>query len=157
MPGSRTRPKVWDGFLDYLQSWANAEDALGVEVLRGVWIGGSFISAALDPSDIDVSPIYEADTLDSLKGTAGIGEIKRLIKHRERVAKKFSVEPFPVPWVAIASTLFPEHLDEAQKSTLAIRGGIDSWWGRVRPPGPKSAPEKPTTLADRGYLEVILR
>lgn len=155
--GSRTRSEVWEGFLDYLSSWDEAEHAIGVEVLRGVWIGGSFTSAVVNPSDIDVSPIYEQTAMSDLTGTPGIGDLKRLFAHRERVRDSYKVEPFPVPWLPIASTLYPKRLTPAERDTLAVRGGVDAWWGRARPSGPRTAPVPPTTLADRGYLEVILR
>lgn len=156
-PLSSTRPDIWDGFLGYLTTWDDAESHAGAEVLRGVWIGGSFTSATLDPSDIDVSPIYEKDTLLALSGKPGSGRMKELIAHRARIVKTYKVEPFAVPWLPIASTLLPDRLPPAERDALAVRGGLDSWWGRTRPPGPRVAPVPPTSLADRGYLEVILR
>ncbi|WP_434738105.1 DUF6932 family protein [Microbacterium wangruii] len=156
-PESTTRPGIWDGFLDYLTSWDEAESFAGVEVLRGVWVAGSFISSTIDPSDIDVSPIYDRRVLLQLSGKPGSGRFKELLSHRDRIVSTYKVEPFPVPWLALPSTLLPARLSPADRDTLAVRGGLDTWWGRVRPPGPRVAPVAPTTLADRGYLEVILR
>lgn len=152
---STSRPQVWVGFLDYLETWRQAQDALGIEVLRGLWIAGSFISAELEPLDIDVSPHYDELLLRGASGRPGVGNLKKLFSQRASVAAAFKVEPFEVPWRAIPSTLFPARLDDSERDLLAIRGGVDSWWGRVRPPGPRSAPLAPTSLADRGYLEVM--
>jgi hypothetical protein len=153
---SVTRRELWEKFLSYLQAWQLAEEDLGAEVLLGVWLAGSFVSDTLDPSDIDVSPIYDDLVLTGAAGQTGVGAVKRLFKHRSAVVRDFSVEPFAVPWRPIPSTLFPETLGSAEQSVLSVRGGVDSWWGRVRPVGARVAPLAPTTLADRGYLEVML-
>jgi hypothetical protein len=157
LPASTTRPAIWEGFLGYLTAWDEAEQHAGAEVLRGVWIAGSFASSTLDPSDIDVSPIYDRDALVSLSGKPGSGRIKELFTHRARVVSTYKVEPFAVPWLPIPSTLLPDRLTPGERDVLSVRGGLDTWWGRVRPPGPRVAPVPPTTLADRGYVEVILR
>ena len=156
-PRSSTRTEIWEGFLSYLTTWDAAEQGAGAEILRGVWIGGSFTSDTLNPSDIDVSPIYDKAALDALSGKMGSGRVKELITHRARVVNAYKVEPFALPWLSIASTLLPDRLPPAQRDALAARGGLDAWWGRTRPSGPRAAPLAPSTLADRGYLEVILR
>lgn len=156
-PRSSTRGAIWDGFIKYLKHWDEAEQSAGVEVLRGIWIAGGFTTDAEDPTDIDVSPIYDKTTLDGLSGKPGSGRFKRLFSHRERIARDYKVEPFAIPWAPIASTLFPASLSPAEQEILAVRGGLDTWWGRVRPLGERQPPIPPTTLADRGYLEVILR
>ncbi|WP_251440150.1 hypothetical protein [Microbacterium sp. USTB-Y] len=156
-PTSTTRAEIWDGFIEYLRSWDEAEQSAGVEVLRGIWIAGGFTTDAEDPSDIDVSPIYDKGMLDGLNGKPGSGRLKRLFSHRESIARDYRVEPFALPWAPIASTLFATNLPPAERDMLAVRGGLDSWWGRTRPPGERVAPQPPTTLAERGYLEVILR
>jgi hypothetical protein len=153
---SSTRRDVWDGFLDYLAAWQAAEEAVDAVVLRAIWLGGSFISAEMHPADLDVSPIYDAAVLESLTGKAGVGDLKRLFGHRERMVLTHKVEPFALPWRPIASTLFPERLSGEERDILSQRGGLDSWWGRTRPPGPRRMPELPADVAERGYLEVIL-
>lgn len=153
---SRTRAEIWEGFLSYMTAWDEAEQALGTPVLRAIWLAGSFISSKLDPSDIDVSPIYDKHVMDAHAGRPGIGGVKRLFEQRTRVVDEFKVEPFALPWLSIASTLLPERLPSAERDALTVRGGVDSWWGRMRPPGERVAPVPPTTLADRGFLEVLL-
>lgn len=153
---SPTRPEIWEGFLSYMAAWDTAEQTLGSPVLRAIWLAGSFISSKPDPSDIDVSPIYDKRVLDEHAGQPGIGGVKRLFEQRTRVVSEFKVEPFALPWLSIASTLLPERLPPAERDALSVRGGVDSWWGRARPPGARVAPVPPTTLADRGFLEVLL-
>lgn len=155
--GSATRAAIFDGFASYLLAWDDAGRTLSATLLRGLWVAGSFVSAELEPSDIDVSPLYDDDALKASAGVPGIEKAKRLFQHRTRVVSEFRVEPFAVPWHSIPSTLFPEKLEPALRDALAVRGGVDSWWGRVRPDGDRDqAPLAPTTLADRGFLEVFL-
>ncbi|WP_396652334.1 DUF6932 family protein [Microbacterium caowuchunii] len=156
-PGSTTRSRIWNGFLRYLRAWDDAEHTAGVEVLHGVWIAGSFTTSISDPSDIDVSPIYDKPALLKLQGRPGSGKFRALIEHRARIVDEYMVEPFAVPWVPVESTLLPDRLPPLARDALATRGGLDSWWGRVRPPGAKTAPTLQTRIADRGYLEVVLR
>jgi hypothetical protein len=154
---STSRAAIFDGFASYLLAWDHAGRTLSATLLRGMWVAGSFVSAELDPSDIDVSPLYDEAALRASAGMPGIGQAKRLFEHRKRVVQEFRVEPFAVPWHAIPSTLLPERLEPAMRDALAVRGGVDSWWGRVRPHGDRDqAPVAPTALADRGFLEVFL-
>ncbi|MBT2516294.1 hypothetical protein J7E29_02500 [Streptomyces sp. ISL-90] len=153
---SASRSEIWEGFLSYLSAWDAAERALGATVLRAIWLAGSFISSKHDPSDIDVSPIYDKTVLAAHSGRPGVGGVKRLFEQRSRVVDEFRVEPFALPWLSIASTLLPAQLPAAERDALSVRGGVDSWWGRTRPAGARVAPVPPTTLADRGFLEVLL-
>jgi hypothetical protein len=157
--GSATRAEVWDGFGAYCLEWLKAEEHFGVTLLHALWIGGSFTSGKLDPSDIDVTPHYDHVAVTDLAGQAGAGQVKRLFGHRTAIRERYKVEPFAVPWRRISSTLTPERLDDAfERDALLLRGGLDAWWGRTRPDGwiDDGPPTPPHRYADRGYLEVIL-
>lgn len=151
---SDTRPEVWLGLRDYLAAWCAAEAELGAKLIRALWVAGSFVSSELNPEDIDVSPLYDAEVVAACTGQRGMGKVKRLLGDRTAVARTFKVEAFPVPWKAHESTLLPDRLPPADREMLAVRGGVDDWWQRVRPPGPKRPPEKPKNFAERGYVEV---
>lgn len=151
---SLTRRDVWSGFLSYVAAWELAERELGGQVVIAWWIGGSFISAKRNPEDVDVTPVLDQDFLDSTVGKPGMGHIKKLVGNRQSVRSAFSVEPFPLRWQALPATLFPDNLSPANQQMLAQRGGLDTWWQRLRPPGPKMAPTVPSVFAERGYLEV---
>ena len=153
--GSTTRAAIWQGFLSYEAAWLSAEASLGHKIVLAWWLAGSFISSALDPEDIDVTPVLDGPQLATLAGSTGMGKVRALIKHRASVRKQFLVEPFTLEWEPLPSTLAPELLTPGQQLMLARRGGLDSWWGRQRPGGPKAAPVTPKTFADRGYLEVL--
>lgn len=150
---SSTREEIWTGFTNYLQAWKVSQAAIGQDVLKVVWVGGSFTSSKLDPDDIDISPVYSETIVDDLHGTLGMKSLKKLIGNRTSITKKYRVEPFPIPWRSLESTLNSAALSGADQAYLAKRGGLDDWWQRVRPPGPKSAPIAPVEVAARGYLE----
>lgn len=152
---SETRPKVWNGFRSYVDAWRQVEADTGVDLLKGVWMGGSFVSSEMNPADLDASPIYDDIAFRSLKGRPGAGHAARLIGHRQSVVEAFAVEPFAIGWRSIPSTLFVMGLDNATKDSLAVRGGLDDWWQRVRPEGARRAPEAPVDLGVRGYIEVV--
>lgn len=152
---STTRREIWDGLLSYLQAWRESEKVFNQQLLHTLWIAGSFISDVVDPSDIDVSPVYDEVVIGSLAGKQGIGNVKNLVGHRQKLVDKYKVEPFPIPWRSLESTLNVKSLLEDEQNYLAKRGGLDDWWQRVRPLGPRRASEAPTVVAVRGYLEVM--
>lgn len=151
---STTRAPIWDGFINYLRAWKESQMTLGYPILKTLWIGGSFTSNLLNPEDIDISPVYDQDVVDDLHNQPGIGKLKKLVGHRQSMVKTYGVEPFPLPWRSLASTLHPSTLPEHAQAYLAKRGGLDDWWQRVRPVGKKVAPTAPDAAAARGYLEV---
>jgi len=152
---SATRYGIWDGFLNYLAAWLDAEQrASSGQVLKTVWLAGSFVSACVDPGDIDVTPVVDRGALKAVEGRPGSKALKMLIGHRERIVERFKVEPFHLDWIATASTLRPSAADSAVRDYLARRGGLDDWRQRVRPPGPKEAPTVEHCEPRRGYLEV---
>lgn len=151
---SATRKDVWEGFLDYTVAWADVERELGVQLVHVWWLGGSFISGEQHPGDLDVTPVLDSDALSACAGKEGMGRVKMLMGDRERLRRTFKVEPFPLKWSAVPCTLFPGKLSESAHAAMALRGGLDAWWQRVRPAGGKVAPVEPEAFAERGYLEV---
>ncbi|MEE8667258.1 MAG: hypothetical protein SOI13_05205 [Bifidobacterium mongoliense] len=151
---STTRKIVWAGFTKYISAWKAVENQYGDKLLLAAWISGSFISSKLNPEDIDISPIIQQDALEH----SGISSnrLKSLIGHREKVRERYHVEPFPIRWRSIESTLIPERLPDDVKTYLAQRGAMDDWWQRSRPnPSIKQRPVAPSRISSRGYLEVI--
>lgn len=153
---SATRARLWEGFVDYLSEWMDLEELAGCQLLHAVWMAGSFISAKRDPSDIDITPVHDLGSDSVLSSKNLKSRLKRLIGHRQSVVKEFGVEPFPLGWTRIPSTLNPDRLSEVERSYLARRGAYDEWWQRVRPPGKERSPIAPDSWAARGYVEVSL-
>ncbi|WP_437770636.1 DUF6932 family protein [Arthrobacter sp. KNU40] len=152
--GSTTRPEIWDGFLSYLTAWDETSAPFGQPILHTLWVAGSFISDELNPGDIDVSPVYDEGRVSDLASTQGIGKVKALVGHRKKLVEKYKVEPFPIPWRSLETTLLPTTLLDHEQDYLAKRGGLDDWWQRVRPAGPRAASLAPDVSSARGYLEV---
>lgn len=153
--GSVTRRKLFAGLVRYMAEWERLEDMVGTsDVLRRIWVGGSFTTAKLDPDDVDVSPILDGPKLDAIKGKPGCGKISKLFGNRESVVRDFGVEPFPVTWWPV-TTMHAREISILEHDYVLVRGLMDDFWQRVR-----SSPVKgPLTVADsaprRGYLEVI--
>jgi hypothetical protein len=152
--GSTTRQAIWDGLISYLQAWRDSEEPFDQPILHTLWIAGSFISSEINPGDIDVSPVYDEGVLSDLAGSQGIGRVKALVGHRKKLVDKYKVEPFPIPWRSLETTLLPTSLLDHEQNYLAKRGGLDDWWQRVRPDDPKGPPLAPDVTSARGYLEV---
>ena len=144
--------------MDYVATWRalSAEAGADGPLLLGLWFGGSFASAVLDPEDIDASPVLDAPRLRALRGKAGAGRAKKLLEHRDGVRSQFGVEVFPYLWHPVRSTLFARGWTDEERGSLSVRGGLDIWWQRARPRGEKQAPTEPSFAPERGYLEVIL-
>lgn len=156
---SQTRRRNWEGFAEYRSAWAVAEETLGLpaSLVQGYWIAGSFISDTLDPDDIDVTVLLDGDLLDSCANRKGMGQVKKLYANRAKIKAVTNVEPFILKVRWEESTLIPKRLPRETQLSLATRGGLDNFWQRVRPPGPKDAPvARQTALAERGYLEVAV-
>ncbi|ASN39198.1 hypothetical protein CGQ24_09325 [Arthrobacter sp. 7749] len=152
---STTRKEIWDGFINYLEAWRDSQKPFDQPILHTLWIAGSFISDVLDPKDIDVSPVYDESVISDLAGARGIGKVKALVGHRQKLVEKYKVEPFPIPWRSLETTLLPTNLLEHEQNYLAKRGGLDDWWQRVRPVGPRGPSLAPDVTSARGYLEVM--
>ncbi|WP_371829042.1 DUF6932 family protein [Rhodococcoides kyotonense] len=84
----------------YLLDWQNAQTSVRANgLLKAIWIAGSFASSAMEPDDIDVSPILDGPKLLEIKGRVGAGRIAELQgERRERMVREYGVEPFPITW-----------------------------------------------------------
>jgi hypothetical protein len=129
---------------------------VGEKLLTGLWVAGSFVTLKPDPSDIDVTPIYDLAKFRGLHGKEGVGPVKQLLGDRARIARAFHVEAFPLPWVSTGSSLFPERLPEEEQSYLLGAGGLADWWQRTTRAKSDGHPEHAGVYAEKGFLEVIL-
>lgn len=151
---STSRAGIWRGFAAYRATWDLAESLLGNQLVVAWWIGGSFLTSAVEVKDIDVTPIIDRAAWNASRGKPGMRHVKALVRHRASVRDTFGVEPFVLLWSVVPCTLFPGVLSTADQDSLRDRGGLDAWWQRMRPLGPKGSPGLPTRFAERGYVEV---
>jgi hypothetical protein len=148
--GSASRSKIWSDWNDAL---ALLQSAVTV---HAVWIGGSFTTAKLDPEDIDVTYIVNANEVRGLQGKDELNIIGIFnTPGRVKSELRLDVDNFLIWWEYIPSpiALNPSQL-RLQDLYYWARGHWDDWWQRARQ-GPKDSP--PTVLdavPRRGYLEV---
>jgi hypothetical protein len=152
---STTRIRNWAGLADYLAAWDVAETQLGVKVLLGVWIAGSFVTNKPNPGDIDITPIYDAAVVPTIARKPGVGKIRQLIGDRDWIKRHFFVEAFPLGWNASGSSLFPDKLPLSEKSYLLAAGGLNDWWQRETRAHPSGMPADSDSYAYKGFLEVL--
>ncbi|MGB3708927.1 DUF6932 family protein [Gordonia sp. (in: high G+C Gram-positive bacteria)] len=150
---SETRSDLWDGLVKYLAEWETINARSEVLVLERIWIGGSFASSELNPSDVDVSPILGAAALAAARSARCSKRIKKLIEHRDGVRRHYGVEPFVIEREPLTSIL-TKRLSAAEYEYIATRGLFDDFWMRRHARGPKQGLSEDTAQPRRGYLEV---
>ncbi|MET7278103.1 hypothetical protein ABZS29_07690 [Kribbella sp. NPDC005582] len=152
---SRDRRVIWAGFLDYLEEWQAAQEALGIDVLHSVWLAGSFVSSKLHPSDLDITPVISQGVVDGARGQIGMKRLKKLIGHQAKLMEAYRLDVFPLPWLPVVHPLNTSVQTVAERHYLARRGTYDDFWQRIGPDVP-AAPLPPVCHAERGMLEVAV-
>lgn len=149
--GSTTRQRIFEDFLSAIEL-LHTYDA---ELLERAWIGGGFASGKLDPSDIDVTFVLDAERHRALSGRKR-DQIAKLCRkhgfdHLDLLVDGFFFvrERFANPWQGGG-------VAEEARSYATFRGAWDDWWTRSRNVGGK---DDDPALEDadpvRGYVEVI--
>ena len=120
-------------------------------LIEVVWVGGSFTSDKLDPSDIDCLFVLDQDSFNALSRTQQTKLLK--LKKKDYLLKKFNlkVEPFILVREEFENPWLKDWVAPQAVTYLAARGAWDDWWQRTRISGGRSS-IKPM----RGYLEVTL-
>lgn len=139
------RRKLWGDF-------ERATRAIrSVTPVASAWLGGSFVSDRVSPSDIDVVYLVRANEYDAITDD----EKKKLNifrGERKLFAKDMRVDSYVIDWRPRGSER-PE--DNESNMNLARRGYWDDWFQRDRAPGsPETDPNN--AIPRRGYLEVVL-
>lgn len=123
----------------------------GADLIEVVWIGGSFTSDKLDPSDIDCLFVLDQTAFTNLSKTQQTKLLK--LKRKDYVREKFDlrVEPFILVREEFENPWDKDWVTDQAVHYLAARGAWDDWWQRIRNTTGGSS-SKPV----RGYLEVTL-
>jgi hypothetical protein len=82
---SQTRHSIFAGFLTFLTNFSNFTN-----ISFDIWIDGSFVTKKLNPNDIDIVLIIDANTLE-YKGK----EIEALFKSRE-ARQRYNVDAYTI-------------------------------------------------------------
>lgn len=153
---SQTRADIWANFERYLALFFALEDRyaeeLPVPLLDRVWLGGSFVSAKLDPRNVDATLHINQAAKDAIKGRPGSGIFAR---SRDSVLEEYKVSRLFLNYEPVVHVFRLNELEESQRNYLAGRGAWDDWWQRCRGDGEREGPTLETCPPRRGYLEVV--
>lgn len=154
---SATRRELFAGLVRYLAEWESAQEVLMASrsLLRAIWIGGSFASAELNPNDIDVSPIIDAQYVDTFAGRPGYKRVGSLTRHRPTLRERYKLDVFPIKWHPVVNILNSATWDNEDEAYVTDRGRFDDFWQRCRFNG-SDIPTEESCESRRGYLEVHL-
>lgn len=152
---SQTRAQLWQNLEKYLALFFGLErqyeDILTAPLLDRVWLGGSFVSAKLDPRNVDATLIVNQEAKKTLRGKAGVGLFTR---SRESVLAEYGISRLFLNYEPVVHVFRLNELEDSEKNYLAGRGAWDDWWQRRRGEGEREAPTLETCAPRRGYLEV---
>jgi hypothetical protein len=153
---SQTRAEIWKNFERYLALFFALEekyaDVLPMPLLDRMWLGGSFVSAKLDPRNVDATLHINQAAKEAIKGKPGAGIFTR---SRESVLEEYKVSRLFLDYEPVVHVFRLDQMEESQKNYLAGRGAWDDWWQRRRGAGEREAPTLETCPPRRGYLEVV--
>ena len=157
---SMTRPALWSKFQDFLYLFVRLQDTYlelldGIELVHGVWLGGSFASAKLDPRNIDATVLVDERAEQALKGHPGSKWLTEAFKSRKAMLDRFDVSPMRVGYRPVASVFKLRDMTQEDRTYFLDRGRWDDWWQRCRLPGEVGSPPSEASAAPmRGYVEV---
>lgn len=159
---SSTRTTLWDGLHGYLDRFLTLEDvyaeALGdLALVHRLWLGGSFVSAKLDPDNIDATLLIDTRAERAVRGRPGSKWLTTAFESRDSIKRKFGVSPVRVGYRPVSHVFQAERMTPEERTYFMERGVWDDWWQRCRPPGQADrAPTEASAIPARGYLEVRL-
>ncbi|MFJ3185906.1 MULTISPECIES: DUF6932 family protein [Streptomyces] len=139
---SGTRSDLWDEL-----QFHHAQSVCLFGWVRRIWLAGSFVSGKLDPSDVDLAYLIDADAFgaiteaDDLANLANLGDREWCVKHEMRIDAYFLPLPATVAFEDLGITGAMEAGDAEVFQSLGL---YDEIWQRTR----GSRGER------RGYVEV---
>ncbi|SIQ40534.1 hypothetical protein CAFEA_10980 [Corynebacterium afermentans subsp. afermentans] len=165
-PDRAARLALWGKFQNYLAHFADIEQKAidsgwlddDEEIIKYVWLGGSFISDKIAPRNLDVTVFLNGPALEKLKGKKGSGWVRNKAFARDSLSKdaNFSgISPIRVDYYPVKSVFHLSELGNAERNYLLERGAWDEWWQRLRD-SHTDAPTESSAATRRGYVEVIL-
>lgn len=158
---STSRADIWAGLIEYLGEFVRLEDIYeselgGLELVRFLWLGGSFVSRQKDPRNLDLCVAVDSIAKERLFGRPGSGWLTRAF-HRDRCLDNYRLSPLLLPYRPVVSPFKSHELERPDIDYLRERGSWDDWFQRLRDPGKsEGAPTLSTVPARRGYVEVVL-
>ncbi|KOT32349.1 hypothetical protein ADK41_30090 [Streptomyces caelestis] len=159
---SKTRTRLWTGLRGYLEGFLALEDAYasvldGLPLIHRLWLGGSFVSAKLDPRNIDATLLIDVRAERAIRGRPGSKWLTTAFKSRDSIRREFGVSPVRVGYLPVSRVFRPELMSTEERTYFMERGVWDDWWQRCRLPDQADrSPSEASAAPARGYLEVRL-
>ncbi|MEU5089460.1 hypothetical protein [Streptomyces sp. NPDC021356] len=159
---SGTREQLWDGLHDYLNNFFILEDRYADDLgdlvhVHRLWLGGSYVSAKLDPQNIDATLLIDTRAEHAVRGKPGSKWLTTAFKSRDSVKERYGVSPLRVGYRPVIDVFRPDRMTPEERTYFTERGVWDDWWQRCRLPGHADrSPSEESAVPARGYLEVRL-
>lgn len=146
---SSTRTGIWQEFIA-------ATELLRRNVpVAAVWIGGSFTTTKLDPSDIDCTYMVDAQHARSIQADAArAGVLAQFSTPNSLQPLGYRVDHYVCIWQDVPNPAIVPRTS-VEWDYYRVRGHWDDWWQRRRI-SPVGIYSRDDALPRRGYLEVIL-
>ncbi|CAM5710065.1 hypothetical protein BOQ63_015145 [Streptomyces viridifaciens] len=157
---STSRAQIWQGFQEYLYQFIHLEEQFapllqGRELIHSVWLGGSFVSAKLDPHNVDATLLMNPEAERAIRGNPGSKWLTTAFKSWKAMQDRYGVAPLRIPYVPVAKVFQPQDFAAEELEYFRDRGRWDDWWQRCRRPG-EGEPSVQSAAPVRGYVEVTL-
>lgn len=139
--GAQNRDTLWKIFEDSLQRFHDIRCKV-----PSVFLGGSFVTSKLDPSDIDATYLVDFSTITSDQTLGKLWQILQAINREE------SIDAALIPWLPI--NLKIPHPDF--EKYYIERGKWDDFWQRKVAKEDRVPWQRSHAFPERGYLEVTI-
>jgi hypothetical protein len=140
--GSTTRGQVWSDFNDLLELIRRKK----VRV-PAAFLGGSFVTSKLDPSDVDAALIIDASRISDPNTFA---DLKAIVDDPK--ASGLQVDAFLIQWYPDGSELGGGN----QVAYAKQRSKWDDFWQRKVAKADRRPPQRHHAMPVRGYVEVVI-
>lgn len=140
--GSNTREQIWSDFNDLVELIKR----IRVRV-PAAFIGGSFVTDKLDPSDVDVAFLVDTSRITNPNT---YGQLQQRVAD-PKANNGLQVDSFLIPWHPDGSELGGNH-----PSYAIERSRWDDFWQRKVALADRIPHERSHAMPVRGYVEVII-
>lgn len=145
---STSRSSIWAEFM-------SATDQLrSIVPVCSVWISGSFLTAKIDPDDIDVLYWCEDRHVAGVTNSVDRLMLQKFAMNELRADLGLRIDSRVGEWHARPEPAFLN--TPSDRAHILIRGFWDDFWQRVRSGSKGAAPVRLDALPMRGYVEVTL-
>jgi len=149
LTSSSTRAGIWQEFIA-------ATELLRLNLpVAAVWVGGSFATTKLNPSDIDCTYLIDAQHAAAIQGDPiKAGVLAQFATPNSLRPLGYRVDHYVCIWRDVPNPAIVPRTS-VEWDYYRVRGHWDDWWQRRRV-SPAGTVTRDDALPRRGYVEVIL-